>query len=210
MILTATSGRSSASSDGGSFELEPSLATQIENAAYKQSSASLVGPHVLRIDEEPILDNTLQLVGPLDIHIPVARSDEVELLEPFQETPTPEYGYGDEKQIVLYASPQEALTTEIDPELELVGDDTFTSSSAACEETVKGGYSAPTSPQFSCPTTKNSIRRSVSIDSATFIDNDSNEGTAASEQLSEEAFKKRIDDFIFKVNLKIRSETRVV
>ncbi|KAI5080350.1 hypothetical protein GOP47_0005829 [Adiantum capillus-veneris] len=221
MILTATSARSSSSSSssdaGSSALMEPNLPTQIENVPFKQSAANLV--HALTETygtmsaTATILDDTLQIGVPLDMQIPLAHSLHAEKVE-LTEAPSLHDDYGDvkEKKLVLCINHEDASAVisiaKIDREHDATCiDDPSSSSLAICQEIVRAG-SEPSSPHFpsSHAHAKSNIRRSMSIDSVSYIDE--GEG-AASEQLSEEAFKKRIDDFILKMNSKIRSETRV-
>eukprot|EP00250_Pteridium_aquilinum_P010136 c19173_g2_i1 orf=279-632(-) len=67
------------------------------------------------------------------------------------------------------------------------------------------GSSEPSSPQFATPS-KKSIRRSLSVDSASLHDDQAS--APSSESLSDEAFRKRIDDFISKMNAQLRSEPK--
>lgn len=69
-----------------------------------------------------------------------------------------------------------------------------------------GCRSEPSSPQFATPSKSNMIKRSLSVDSASFHDNKGSSGSP--EDLSDEAFRKRIEDFIFKMNAQLRSEAK--
>lgn len=109
---------------------------------------------------------------------------------------------GNKKEMCMIS--QEALQQTIDDNV--VDRVEINSSWDSCEDVLKGG-SEPSTPKHSSssgPAMKDNIRRSFSIDSASWIDN-----VEASPEynLSEEAFKKRIEDYIFKVNAKLRSET---
>ncbi|MCO5562690.1 hypothetical protein L7F22_016319 [Adiantum nelumboides] len=227
MILTATSGRSSSSRHAGSFEMEPTLACQTENVVFQQRAASLVhGPS----DHRPatstmsatVLEDTLETQGPVDMYIPLSHSlhiaqsaEQAAKLEPLREAPCHDRYGDDDKQLVLYMNLQDvsasSSTAKIGQGHEATSDNPSTASSSVlactCEEIIVKAGSEPSSPTFSrSPAAKNNSRRSMSIDSVSFMGN--GEGQS-SEQLSEEAFKKIIDDFILKVNSKIRSETRV-
>ncbi|MCO5597692.1 hypothetical protein L7F22_051773 [Adiantum nelumboides] len=229
MILTATSGRSSSSRHAGSSELEPTLASQTENVVFQQRAGSLVhGP----VEHRPatsttsatVLEDTLQIQGPLEMHMSLAHSlhiaqsaEQAAKLEPLREAACHDrYGDGEKQQLILYMNLQDvsasSSTAKIEQEHEATSDNPSTASSSVlactCEEIIVKAGSEPSSPTFSTSSAaKNNTRRSMSIDSVSFVGN--GEGQQSSEQLSEEAFKKIIDDFILKMNSKIRSETRV-
>ncbi|KAI5065718.1 hypothetical protein GOP47_0020413 [Adiantum capillus-veneris] len=67
--------------------------------------------------------------------------------------------------------------------------------------------SVPTSPQLATQPTANSIKRSLSVDSASFHGKQVSSVPPA-ENLSDEAFRKRVEDFISKMNAQLRNEVK--
>ncbi|MCO5594635.1 hypothetical protein L7F22_048668 [Adiantum nelumboides] len=67
--------------------------------------------------------------------------------------------------------------------------------------------SVPSSPHYATPPMPNSIKRSLSVDSASFHGKQASSAPSA-ESLSDEAFRKRVEDFISKMNAQLRKEVK--
>ncbi|KAH7301609.1 hypothetical protein KP509_23G034400 [Ceratopteris richardii] len=192
VILAATSGRSVSTSADIDSDMEVSFSSKLGNVSCRQG--------VLEFQAASPIDTSIPSVQFMRMH---AVDKEKPRMQMFVDGPDED----DDKQIALQTNPIAST-----PSVETFGhchkhiEESIPSAAYPCRDTARGA-SEPTSPNFTVtpPLQKNGSRRSLSMDSSPLADGDGD----GSEQLSEEAFRKKIEDFIFKVNSKIRSETRV-
>lgn len=186
MVLTATSGIFTSSGSGGS-DFYANLLAKMENV-QKQSAA-------LMVEASPARQDTVSGCGNSRV------SDWETSSETHKWEDSRVSSWGDSRVSAAEGDDEEESPISEEDEEPFRKTTKISRLEIACLESTYGqtkGGSEPSSPLFATPL-KNSIRRSLSIDSASLKEGEASE--------SDEAFRKRIEDFILKVNAQLRSET---